>query len=52
MSFNNQQTTRDVQDDLFHHNAEGDLQSLFHQALEMLEETNYCDFEVRPNSAF
>ena len=50
MSFNQQHIVRDVQNQLFSHPAESDLESLFHQALDMLEETNYCDFEVRANS--
>ena len=51
ISFSHQHTARDPQDDLFKHPSEGDLQSLFHQVLLMLEETNYCDFEVRLSSS-
>jgi len=47
MSFNNKDISRDVQDELFRHPDEGDLESLFHQAIETLEETNFCDFEVQ-----
>jgi len=47
MRFNNENIVRDVQDELFQHSAETDAESLFHQALEALEEDNYCDFEVR-----
>ncbi|XP_076453372.1 hemocyanin 2-like [Babylonia areolata] len=47
MSFNGQFIQREVDDDLFRHPSEGDPESLFHQALELLEETNYCDFEVQ-----
>ena len=36
-----------MQEELFAHPGEGDLESLFHQVLEMLEEDNYCDFEVQ-----
>ncbi|KAL8576029.1 hypothetical protein ACOMHN_052047 [Nucella lapillus] len=47
ISFNNQYIQREVQDELFNHPSEGDPESLFHQALELLEETSYCDFEVQ-----
>jgi hypothetical protein len=47
MSFNNEYITRDVQNELYTHLSETDLESIFHQTLETLEETNYCDFEVR-----
>ena len=47
MRFNSEHIVRDVQDELFQHSAETDAESLFHQALEALEEDNYCDFEVR-----
>nr|DAZ89886.1 TPA_exp: hemocyanin 1 [Littorina saxatilis] len=47
ISFVEQYTSRDVQAELFKHPSEGDLESLFHQALETLEENNYCDFEVQ-----
>nr|WCA44164.1 hemocyanin [Crepidula fornicata] len=47
MTFNDQYIQRDVSEELFNHPSEGDVESLFHQALETLEETNYCDFEVQ-----
>ena len=51
ISFVRQNVVRDVQSDLLTHSAEADQQSLFHQALHMLEETSYCDFEVCFGSA-
>ncbi|XP_076457104.1 hemocyanin 2-like isoform X2 [Babylonia areolata] len=47
ITHNNKDVERGVQDYLFQHSGESDPESLFHQALEMLEETNYCDFEVQ-----
>ncbi|KAK7090872.1 hypothetical protein V1264_010615 [Littorina saxatilis] len=46
ISFNEQYVQRDIQSEMFVHSAEGDHESLFYQALETLEESNFCDFEV------
>ena len=50
IGFVGETTARDVSEEMFQHPSEGDLESLFHQALETLEETDYCSFEVGPCS--